>query len=48
MRDSILAALPGERIDLLRDFVRQRVVRVLRRDDANPPDRHDRLTDLGT
>ena len=47
MRDSILAALPGERIDLLRDFVRQRVVGVLRRDDANPPDRHDRLTDLG-
>jgi acyl transferase domain-containing protein/SAM-dependent methyltransferase len=47
MRDSILAALPGERIDLLRDFVRQRVVAVLRRDDADPPDLHDRLTDLG-
>jgi acyl transferase domain-containing protein/SAM-dependent methyltransferase len=47
MRDNILAALPGERIDLLRDFVRQRVLRVLRRDEADPPDRHDRLMDLG-
>ncbi len=36
MRDSILAALPGERIDLLRDFVRRHVVGVLRRDDADP------------
>jgi acyl carrier protein len=27
--------------------VRQRVVGVLRRDDADPPDLHDRLTDLG-
>jgi acyl transferase domain-containing protein/SAM-dependent methyltransferase/acyl carrier protein len=47
MRKRILAALPGDRIDLLRDFVRQRVVRVLRRDTVDPPDRHDRLTDLG-
>ena len=47
MRGSILGAPPGDRIDLLRDFVRQRVVRVLRRDATDPPDRHDRLTDLG-
>ena len=46
MRDSILTTLPAERIDLLRDFVRQRVVGVLRRDDADPPDLHDRLMDL--
>ena len=47
MRERILTALPGERLDLLRDFVRECVVRVLRRDPADPPDRHDRLTDLG-
>ena len=47
MRERILAALPGDRLDLLRDFVRECVVRVLRRDPADPPDRHDRLTDLG-
>jgi acyl transferase domain-containing protein/SAM-dependent methyltransferase len=46
-RDNILAAIPGERIDLLRDFVRERVLRVLRRDDGDPPDIHDRLMDLG-
>jgi acyl transferase domain-containing protein/SAM-dependent methyltransferase len=47
MRDRILTAFQGERIDLLRDFVRQRVLRVLGRDDADPPGTHDRLTDLG-
>lgn len=46
-REQILSALPGDRLDLLRDFVRERVVRVLRRDPPDPPDRHDRLTDLG-
>ncbi len=30
---SILEALPAERIDLLRDFVREHVMRVLRRDE---------------
>jgi acyl carrier protein len=47
MRERILTAVPGDRLDLLRDFVRDRVVRVLRRDPADPPDRDDRLTDLG-
>jgi acyl carrier protein len=47
MRDDIIAAPPGDRMDLLRDFVRQRVVRVLRRDAADPPGWDDRLTDLG-
>jgi acyl transferase domain-containing protein/phospholipid N-methyltransferase len=40
-------ALPGERVELLRDFVRERVVRVLRLDRNDPPGRHDRLMDLG-
>nr|WP_294524327.1 beta-ketoacyl synthase N-terminal-like domain-containing protein [uncultured Rhodopila sp.] len=47
MHDTVLAAPPGDRMDLLREFVRQRVVRVLRRDAADRPDRNDRLTDLG-
>ena len=40
-------ALPDERADVLRDFVRERVVRVLRLDADSPPGRHDRLMDLG-
>jgi acyl transferase domain-containing protein len=40
-------ALPGERVDVLREFVRDRVVRVLRLDANTPPGRHDRLMDLG-
>src|SRR5690606_30701849 len=40
-------ALPAERADVLRDFVRDRVVRVLRLDADSPPGRHDRLMDLG-
>jgi hypothetical protein len=40
-------ALPGERVDILREFVRDRVVRVLRLDVNTPPGRHDRLMDLG-
>ena len=47
MRERILTAVPGDRLDLLRDFVRERVVRVLRRDPTDPPDRDDRLMDLG-
>jgi SAM-dependent methyltransferase len=47
VRTRILDALPGERMDLVRDFVRQHVMRVLRRDPADPPDRNDRLMDLG-
>ncbi|MBX3611470.1 MAG: acyltransferase domain-containing protein [Hydrogenophaga sp.] len=40
-------ALPAEQEDLLREFVRERVVRVLRLGSDNPPGRHDRLMDLG-
>jgi acyl transferase domain-containing protein/SAM-dependent methyltransferase len=43
----IVQALPTDRLDLLRDFVRDRVVRVLRLDASEPPGRHDRLMDLG-
>jgi acyl carrier protein len=43
----VLAALPDERLELLREFVRDRVVRVLRLDPGEPPDRHARLMDLG-
>jgi SAM-dependent methyltransferase len=39
--------LPIDRLELLRDFVRERVVRVLKLDAAEPPSRHDRLMDLG-
>jgi len=39
--------LPVDRLELLRDFVRERVVRVLKLDAAEPPSRHDRLMDLG-
>jgi hypothetical protein len=43
----VLQGLPSERLELLRDFVRERVVRVLGLEAANPPGRHDRLMDLG-
>jgi acyl transferase domain-containing protein/SAM-dependent methyltransferase len=46
-RASILEALPVERHDLLCDFVREHVIWVLRRGVDQPPDRHDRLMDLG-
>jgi len=47
IRQSIDDARPEERIERLRDFVRDGVVRVLRLDPAEPPGRHDRLMDLG-
>jgi hypothetical protein len=47
LRQRVEEALPGERVELLRDFVRDRVVRVLRLDKDAPPGRHDRLMDLG-
>jgi SAM-dependent methyltransferase len=43
LRDS----LPAERLELLREFVRERVVRVLRLDATEPPGRNERLMDLG-
>lgn len=47
LRERLAQALPDERIEHLRDFVRDRVVRVLRLDLNEPPGRHDRLMDLG-
>jgi len=46
-RQRLDEALPGERIELLREFVRDKVMRVLRLDADAPPGRHDRLMDLG-
>ena len=40
-------AVPGERVELVREFVRDKVMRVLRLDADTPPGRHDRLMDLG-
>ncbi|MGC3998938.1 MAG: beta-ketoacyl synthase N-terminal-like domain-containing protein [Anaeromyxobacter sp.] len=47
LAERLREALPAERLELLRDFVRERVVRVLRLDPDQPPDRHARLMDLG-
>ena len=46
-RQRVLDTLPADRLDLMRDFVRERVVQVLRLDAAELPDRNDRLMDLG-
>jgi acyl transferase domain-containing protein/SAM-dependent methyltransferase len=46
-RQRVLDALPADRLDLIRDFVRERVIQVLRLDRAEPPDRNARLMDLG-
>ncbi len=47
LRTRITEALPADRLDLLRDFVRERVVRILRLDPSEPPARNARLMDLG-
>ena len=47
LRTSIIEALPTERHDLICDFVRDQVMRILRRDENEPPARNDRLMDLG-
>jgi acyl carrier protein len=47
IRQRLLDTLPADRLELLRDFVRARVVRVLKLDAAQPPGRNDRLMDLG-
>lgn len=46
-RAAVVAALPADRLDLLRDFVRERVVRVLRLEATESPGRNARLMDLG-
>jgi hypothetical protein len=40
-------ALPADRLDLLRGYVRERVMRVLRLGEDEPPGRSERLMDLG-
>ena len=47
LREKVLETLPADRLELLRDFVRERVVNVLKLDSSEPPSRHDRLMDLG-
>jgi hypothetical protein len=47
LRHKIVAALPVERAELLREFVRREVMQVLRRPADDPPGLHDRLMDLG-
>jgi hypothetical protein len=47
LRRMIADALPDERMDLLRDFVRQHVMRVLGRAPDNRPGLRDRLMDIG-
>jgi len=46
-RERFDGASPAEQIDLLRDLVREQVMRILRLDAASPPSLHDRLMDLG-
>jgi acyl transferase domain-containing protein/SAM-dependent methyltransferase len=43
----LMQALPDERLDLLRDFVRSHVMRILRLNEAEAPGHLDRLMDLG-
>lgn len=43
----LAAAVEAERIDLLRNLVRDAVMRILHLDDSQAPSRHDRLMDLG-
>jgi len=47
LRGRIAEALPMDRLDLLRGYVRDRVVQVLRLDADEPPARNARLMDLG-
>lgn len=46
-RAEIEAAGGALRLDLLRDVVRDQVVRILRLDPSSPPARHDRFMDIG-
>jgi acyl transferase domain-containing protein/SAM-dependent methyltransferase len=47
LRQRVREALSGDRIAILRDVVRDRVVRILRLDAAEAPGRHGRLMDAG-
>jgi SAM-dependent methyltransferase len=47
LRQRVRDALPADRRDVLRDFVRDRVVDVLKLDRADPPAGNHRLMDLG-
>jgi acyl carrier protein len=45
--ERIVSAFAGDRLELLLEYVRDRVVEVLRLNPAEPPGRSDRLMDLG-
>jgi acyl transferase domain-containing protein/SAM-dependent methyltransferase len=47
LRLRLAEAMPADRIEVMRDFVRARVMAVLRLDPADPPGRNARLMDLG-
>ena len=47
LREQLQSALPDERMELLRGFVRAQVVRILKLGSEQLPDRHARLMDLG-
>ena len=47
LREHLALAMPDEQLDLLRDYVRERVMRVLGMTAAETPGRHDRLMDIG-
>ena len=47
LREHLALAMPDEQLDLLRDYVRERVMRVLGMSAAETPGRHDRLMDIG-
>ena len=46
-QQQLIDTLPADRLELMRSFVRDRVVQVLRLDAAEPPERNERLMDLG-
>ena len=46
-KQRLIDTLPADRLEVMRGFVRERVVQVLQLDPANPPDRNERLMDLG-
>ncbi len=47
LRRQLLESLPADRIDLLRELVREAVMRILRLDPTEPPARSARLMDMG-
>lgn len=46
-KERLIDAPPADRLELMRSFVRERVVQILRLEATEPPDRNERLMDLG-